>query len=189
RPQNLPLNRREQWRMMPVAIAGEPAVDEALARAHGLTGDEYASIGQWLGRTPTFTELGVFSVMWSEHCSYKSSRKHLKMLPASGPHVISGPGENAGALEVGDGWVAVFKIESHNHPSFVEPYQGAATGVGGILRDIFTMGARPVASMDSLKFGALEHPRSRYLLSGVVGGIGGYGNCVGVPTVAGEVLF
>src|SRR5262249_40362452 len=175
--------------MMPVAIAGEPAVDAALARAHGLAGDEYASIERWLGRTPTFTELGVFSVMWSEHCSYKSSRKHLKMLPTGDPRVVGGPGENAGALDVGDGWVAVFKIESHNHPSFVEPYQGAATGVGGILRDIFTMGARPIANMDSLKFGALEHPRSRYLVNGVVGGIGGYGNCVGVPTVAGEVMF
>jgi phosphoribosylformylglycinamidine synthase len=175
--------------MTPVSIPGEPVVDAALARAHGLTGGEYASIERWLGRTPTFTELGVFSVMWSEHCSYKSSRKHLKMLPMSGPRVAGGPGENAGALDVGDGWVAVFKIESHNHPSFVEPYQGAATGVGGILRDIFTMGARPIASMDSLKFGALEHPRTRYLVSGVVGGIGGYGNCVGVPTVAGEVMF
>ncbi|MBV8056653.1 MAG: phosphoribosylformylglycinamidine synthase subunit PurL, partial [Deltaproteobacteria bacterium] len=175
--------------MTAISIAGEPVVDAALARAHGLAGDEYASIERWLGRTPTFTELGVFSVMWSEHCSYKSSRMHLKMLPMSGPRVVGGPGENAGALDVGDGWVAVFKIESHNHPSFVEPYQGAATGVGGILRDIFTMGARPIAIMDSLKFGALDHPRSCYLVSGVVGGIGGYGNCVGVPTVAGEVMF
>ena len=127
--------------------------------------------------------------MWSEHCSYKSSRRHLRMLPIEGPRVVGGPGENAGAIDVGDGWVAVFKIESHNHPSFVEPYQGAATGVGGILRDIFTMGARPVASMDSLKFGSFDHPRTRYLLGGVVGGIGGYGNCVGVPTVGGEVMF
>jgi phosphoribosylformylglycinamidine synthase subunit PurL len=173
----------------PVALAGEPAVDLAQARAHGLTDDEYRAVERWLGRTPTFTELGVFSVMWSEHCSYKSSRRHLRMMPNKGPRVVGGPGENAGALEVGDGWVAVFKIESHNHPSFVEPYQGAATGVGGILRDIFTMGARPVASMDSLKFGAFEHPRTRYLLGGVVGGIGGYGNCVGVPTVGGEVMF
>jgi phosphoribosylformylglycinamidine synthase subunit PurL len=170
-------------------IKGEPVVDLALARAHGLTEEEYVAVERWLGRTPTFTELGVFSVMWSEHCSYKSSRKHLKMLPVGGSRVLAGPGENAGALDIGDGWVAVFKIESHNHPSFVEPYQGAATGVGGILRDIFTMGARPVASMDSLKFGELEHPRSRYLVSGVVGGIGGYGNCVGVPTVAGEAIF
>jgi phosphoribosylformylglycinamidine synthase II len=175
--------------MIPVPLAGEPVVDAALARAHGLTDPEYVSIKRWLGRTPTFTELGVFSVMWSEHCSYKSSRKHLKMLPMGGPRVIGGPGENAGALDIGDGWVAVFKIESHNHPSFVEPYQGAATGVGGILRDVFAMGARPIASMDSLKFGALEHPRSRYLVGGVVSGIGGYGNCVGVPTVAGEVMF
>lgn len=173
----------------PVSLAGEPAVDLDLARSHGLTDDEYASILKLLGRTPTFTELGVFSVMWSEHCSYKSSRKHLRMLPMQGPKVVGGPGENAGAIDVGDGWVAVFKIESHNHPSFVEPYQGAATGVGGIIRDIFTMGARPVASMNSLKFGAVEHPRTRYLLSGVVGGISGYGNCVGVPTVAGEVMF
>ena len=175
--------------MTPDAIPGEPDIDAALARAHGLTEDEFASIERLLARTPTFTELGVFSVMWSEHCSYKSSRKHLKMLPMGGPRVVGGRGENAGALDIGDGWVAVFKIESHNHPSFVEPYQGAATGVGGILRDIFTMGARPIASMDSLKFGAFEHPRSRYLVNGVVSGIGGYGNCVGVPTVAGEVTF
>jgi phosphoribosylformylglycinamidine synthase len=173
----------------PIALAGEPAADLEQARAHGLTDDEYRAIERWLGRTPTFTELGVFSVMWSEHCSYKSSRRHLRMMPNKGLRVVGGPGENAGALDVGDGWVAVFKIESHNHPSFVEPYQGAATGVGGILRDIFTMGARPVASMNSLKFGAFDHSRTRYLLGGVVGGIGGYGNCVGVPTVGGEVMF
>ncbi len=171
------------------ALPGEPVVDAAQARAHGLSGDEYAAIERILGRAPTFTELGVFSVMWSEHCSYKSSRKHLRMLPMTGRNVVSGPGENAGAIDVGDGWVAVFKIESHNHPSYVEPYQGAATGVGGILRDIFTMGARPIASMDSLKFGSLDHPRTRFLVGGVVGGIGGYGNCVGVPTVGGEVMF
>jgi phosphoribosylformylglycinamidine synthase II len=173
----------------PIALPGEPAVDDALAAAHGLTRDEFARIRSLLGRMPTYTELGVFSVMWSEHCSYKSSRRHLKMMPAGGARVAQGPGENAGAIDVGDGWLAVFKIESHNHPSFVEPYQGAATGVGGILRDIFTMGARPVASMDSLKFGSFDHPRTRYLLSGVVAGIGGYGNCVGVPTVAGETTF
>ncbi|MGH7814434.1 MAG: phosphoribosylformylglycinamidine synthase subunit PurL [Candidatus Binataceae bacterium] len=173
----------------PVSLPGEPRVDRDEARAHGLTLDEYAKIERLLGRTPTFTELGVFSVMWSEHCSYKSSRLHLKKLPSRGELVVQGPGENAGAIDVGDGWAAVFKIESHNHPSFVEPYQGAATGVGGILRDIFTMGARPVASMDSLKFGSFDHPRTRYLLGGVVGGIGGYGNCVGVPTVAGETMF
>jgi phosphoribosylformylglycinamidine synthase subunit PurL len=176
-------------KMAPVSLAGEPSINVGQARAHGLTAHEYQTIQELLGRTPTFTELGVFSVMWSEHCSYKSSRKHLRMLPMSGRNVVGGPGENAGALDIGDGWVAVFKIESHNHPSFVEPYQGAATGVGGILRDIFTMGARPLASMNSLKFGSLDHPRTRYLLCGVVGGIGGYGNCVGVPTVAGEVMF
>jgi phosphoribosylformylglycinamidine synthase subunit PurL len=173
----------------PSPMPGERPVDLEQAYAHGLTADEFHSITRWLGRTPTLTELGVFSVMWSEHCSYKSSRRHLKMLPARSELVVQGPGENAGAIDVGDGWVAVFKIESHNHPSFVEPYQGAATGVGGILRDIFTMGARPIASMNSLKFGSFEHPRTRYLLGGVVGGIGGYGNCVGVPTVAGEVMF
>ena len=173
----------------PVSIAGEPKADVEQARAFGLTPDEYRKIEQIIGRTPTYTELGVFSVMWSEHCSYKSSRRHLRMLPSKSELVVQGPGENAGAIDVGDGWAAVFKIESHNHPSFVEPYQGAATGVGGILRDIFTMGARPVASMNSLKFGSFEHPRTRYLLGGVVGGIGGYGNCVGVPTVAGEVMF
>ena len=173
----------------PVSLPGEPKVDLEQARGHGLSADEYRKIEEILGRTPTYTELGVFSVMWSEHCSYKSSRLHLKKLPARSELVVQGPGENAGAIDVGDGWAAVFKIESHNHPSFVEPYQGAATGVGGILRDIFTMGARPVASMNSLKFGAFDHPRTRYLLGGVVGGIGGYGNCVGVPTVAGEVMF
>jgi len=174
---------------VPISLPGEPRVDEAQARSHGLTPDEFRNIERILGRTPTFTELGVFSVMWSEHCSYKSSRKYLRTLPNRGELVVQGPGENAGAIDVGDGWVAVFKIESHNHPSYVEPYQGAATGVGGILRDIFTMGARPVASMDSLKFGSFDHPRTRYLVGGVVGGIGGYGNCVGVPTVAGELMF
>ncbi len=173
----------------PVNLPGEPRPDLEQAHAHGLTGDEFGAIEKLLGRAPTFTELGVFSVMWSEHCSYKSSRLHLKTLPSREESVVVGEGENAGALDVGDGWVAVFKIESHNHPSYVEPYQGAATGVGGILRDIFTMGARPVANMDSLKFGSFEHPRTRYLLGGVVGGIGGYGNCVGVPTVAGETMF
>src|SRR6266436_3169993 len=173
----------------PVSLPGDPKISIEQGRAHGLSADEYRKIEQIIGRTPTYTELGVFSVMWSEHCSYKSSRRHLKTLPSTSELVVQGPGENAGAIDVGDGWAAVFKIESHNHPSFVEPYQGAATGVGGILRDIFTMGARPVASMDSLKFGAFEHPRTRYLLGGVVGGIGGYGNCVGVPTVGGEVMF
>jgi phosphoribosylformylglycinamidine synthase len=175
--------------MIPVSLPGEPRVDSEQARLHGLIPEEFDKVEKILGRMPTYTELGVFSVMWSEHCSYKSSRKHLRTLPSRSELVVQGPGENAGVIDVGDGWVAAFKIESHNHPSFVEPYQGAATGVGGILRDIFTMGARPIASMNSLKFGSFEHPRTRYLLGGVVGGIGGYGNCVGVPTVAGEVMF
>ena len=156
---------------------------------HGLTADEYARIESALGRAPTLEELGVFSVMWSEHCSYKSSRAHLRGLPTSGARVLQGPGENAGALDVGDGLAVVFKIESHNHPSFVEPFQGAATGVGGILRDIFTMGARPIANLNSLRFGGVAHPRTAYLVRGVVAGIGSYGNCIGVPTVGGEVSF
>jgi phosphoribosylformylglycinamidine synthase len=173
----------------PAALPGEPEVNLGQALAHGLSEEEFSTIVHRLGRTPTFTELGVFSVMWSEHCSYKSSRRHLSKLPNKSNLVVGGPGENAGALDIGGGWLAVFKIESHNHPSFVEPYQGAATGVGGILRDIFAMGARPVASLNSLKFGSFENARTRYLLGGVVGGIGGYGNCVGVPTVGGEVMF
>ena len=164
-------------------------VDLQLARDHGLSTDEYDRIVRTLGRTPTFEELGVFSVMWSEHCSYKSSRRFLRRLPTTGPAILQGPGENAGIVDIGDGLAAVFKIESHNHPSFIEPYHGAATGVGGILRDVFTMGARPVASLNSLRFGAMEHPRTARLLKGVVGGIGGYGNSVGVPTVGGEVYF
>ena len=157
--------------------------------SHGFTQDEYRRIEQILGRAPNYTELGIFSVMWSEHCSYKSSRVHLKKLPTAGPRVIQGPGENAGIIDIGDGWVAAFKMESHNHPSFIEPYQGAATGVGGILRDIFTMGARPIACLDSLRFGDLDAPRMRYLVDGVVRGIGGYGNCIGIPTVGGETSF
>ena len=142
-----------------------------------------------LGREPSLTELGIFSVMWSEHCSYKSSRVHLRNLPTTGPRVLQGPGENAGAVDIGDGLAAVFKIESHNHPSFIEPYQGAATGVGGIIRDIFTMGARPIALMNSLRFGELDDPRVRRNLEGVVAGIAGYGNSIGIPTVGGEVAF
>ncbi len=157
--------------------------------SHGLTPDEYQRIEHILGRAPNYTELGIFSVMWSEHCSYKSSRVHLRKFPTSGPRVIQGPGENAGIIDIGDGWVAAFKMESHNHPSFIEPYQGAATGVGGILRDIFTMGARPIACLDSLRFGDLDAPRMRYLVDGVVRGIGGYGNCIGIPTVGGETSF
>jgi phosphoribosylformylglycinamidine synthase len=160
-----------------------------LIAQHGLTEEEYQKIVTLLGREPNLTELGMFSVMWSEHCSYKSSRTFLKKLPTDAPHVIQGPGENAGVVDIGDGLAAVFKMESHNHPSFIEPYQGAATGVGGILRDIFTMGARPIALLDSLRFGPLDQPKNRYLISGVVAGIAGYGNCIGVPTVGGEVYF
>lgn len=166
-----------------------PTVTLQLALDHGLSTDEYQGILGHLGRTPTFEELGVFSVMWSEHCSYKSSRKFLRQLPTTGPEILQGPGENAGIVDVGDGLAVVFKIESHNHPSFIEPYHGAATGVGGILRDVFTMGARPIASLNSLRFGAVDHPRTPFLIKGVVAGIGGYGNCVGVPTVGGEVSF
>ena len=164
-------------------------VDESLAIEHGLSPDEYRDILGHLGRVPTFEELGVFSVMWSEHCSYKSSRMHLRRLPQSGKAVLQGPGENAGAVDIGGGMAAVFKIESHNHPSYIEPYQGAATGVGGILRDVFTMGARPVANMNSLRFGSPDHEKTPFLLRGVVAGIGGYGNSVGVATVGGEVSF
>jgi phosphoribosylformylglycinamidine synthase len=165
-----------------------PATADLLAR-HNLTAEEYERIVKALGREPNLTELGLFSVMWSEHCSYKSSRIHLKTLPTAGPRVVQGPGENAGAVDIGDGLAAVFKIESHNHPSFIEPYQGAATGVGGILRDIFTMGARPIAILDSLRFGPPDDARSRRILEGVVAGIGGYGNAFGCPTVGGEVVF
>src|SRR5688572_21001169 len=167
----------------------EPRVDLALAREHGLSDEEYAQIEKILGRTPSYSELGIFSVMWSEHCSYKSSKKYLKRLPTTGPQVLQGPGENAGVVSIGDGLAVVFKIESHNHPSFIEPRQGAATGVGGILRDVFTMGARPVASLDSLRFGPLDDPLHQHLLRGVVDGIGGYGNSVGVATVGGETSF
>ncbi len=156
---------------------------------HGLSPEEYARVLAAMGREPNLTELGIFSVMWSEHCSYKSSRIHLKKLPTEGPQVICGPGENAGVVDIGDGQAAIFKMESHNHPSYIEPYQGAATGVGGILRDVFTMGARPIANLNALRFGRPDHPKMRHLISGVVHGIGGYGNCVGVPTVGGEVNF
>ncbi len=164
-------------------------ISKDLIAQHGLSDDEYKKVIEILGREPNFTELGIFSVMWSEHCSYKSSRVHLKKLPTTGPRVVQGPGENAGAVDIGDGLCAVFKMESHNHPSFIEPYQGAATGVGGILRDIFTMGARPIALLDSLRFGLLDRPKNRYLVKGVVAGIAGYGNCMGVPTVGGELVF
>jgi phosphoribosylformylglycinamidine synthase II len=156
---------------------------------HGLSPEEYDRVLHALGREPNLVELGIFSVMWSEHCSYKSSRIHLKKLPTIGPQVICGPGENAGVIDIGDGQAAIFKMESHNHPSYIEPYQGAATGVGGILRDVFTMGARPIANLNALRFGRPDHPKMRHLIAGVVHGIGGYGNCVGVPTVGGEVNF
>ncbi len=156
---------------------------------HGLSPEEYERVLHALGREPNLTELGIFSVMWSEHCSYKSSRIHLKKLPTEAPWVICGPGENAGVIDIGDGQAAIFKMESHNHPSYIEPYQGAATGVGGILRDVFTMGARPIANMNALRFGSPDHPKMKHLIAGVVRGIGGYGNCVGVPTVGGEVNF
>ena len=167
----------------------EPAITPDLIAAHGLKPDEYEMILEIIGREPTFTELGIFSAMWNEHCSYKSSKKWLRTLPTSGPQVICGPGENAGVVDIGDGQAVVFKMESHNHPSYIEPYQGAATGVGGILRDVFTMGARPIASMNALSFGEPGHHKTRQLVNGVVEGIGGYGNCFGVPCVGGEVRF
>ena len=169
--------------------APEAAPDAETIAAHGLNEAEYALIEKRMGRAPNMTELGIFSVMWSEHCSYKSSRVWLKTLPTEAPWVICGPGENAGVIDIGDGQAAIFKMESHNHPSFIEPYQGAATGVGGIMRDIFTMGARPVANMNALRFGDPAHPRTRHLVSGVVAGIGGYGNCMGIPTIGGECNF
>src|SRR6202158_5814169 len=167
----------------------QPQITPELVAAHGLKPDEYERILKLIGRTPTFTELGIFSAMWNEHCSYKSSRIHLRKLPTSAPWVIQGPGENAGVIDIGDGLACVFKMESHNHPSFIEPYQGAGTGVGGILRDVFTMGARPVACLNFLRFGSPDHPKTRHLVAGVVAGIGGYGNSFGVPTVGGSVGF
>ena len=192
------------------SLGKEPAITPEVLRDHGIAPEEYDHILKSLGREPTFTELGIFSVMWSEHCSYKSSRVHLKRLPTHSRRVVQGPGENAGIIDIGDGWACAFKIESHNHPSFIEPFQGAATGVGGILRDIFTMGARPVAVMDSLRFGPITRPilsarsadeggvpaidqatihKNHSVLEGVVSGIASYGNCFGVPNVGGEVKF
>ncbi len=167
----------------------EPEVTPELAAEHGLKHDEWLKILEIVGRRPTYTELGIFSAMWNEHCSYKSSKKWLRTLPTTGPQVICGPGENAGIVDIGDGQCVVFKMESHNHPSYIEPYQGAATGVGGILRDVFTMGARPIAAMNALSFGEPSHPKTKSLVAGVVEGVGGYGNCFGVPTVGGEVRF
>ena len=171
------------------ALALEPAITPELVAQHGLKPDEYQRILSLIGRKPSFTELGIFSAMWNEHCSYKSSRLHLKGLPTSAPWVIQGPGENAGVIDIGDGLACVFKMESHNHPSFIEPYQGATTGVGGILRDVFTMGARPIACLNALRFGDPAHPRTRHLVAGVVAGVGGYGNSFGVPTVGGQFGF
>ena len=168
---------------------GVAQLSREIIAEHGISDEEYDRILEILGREPNLLELGIFSVMWSEHCSYKSSKKWLKTLPTEGPHVICGPGENAGVIDIGEGLAAIFKMESHNHPSFIEPYQGAATGVGGILRDVFTMGARPVANLNALRFGSPDNAKTRHLVAGVVAGIGGYGNCVGVPTVGGEVNF
>ena len=171
------------------AYPQETAITPQIIEEHGLTPDEYKRVVEVLGREPNITELGIFSVMWSEHCSYKSSRIYLKTFPTTGPRVLQGPGENAGIIDIGDGQAVCFKMESHNHPSFIEPYQGAATGVGGILRDIFTMGSRPIANMNSLRFGSADHPKTPYLVKGVVAGIGGYGNTMGIPTIGGEVAF
>src|ERR1700744_4149868 len=173
----------------PVKLPNEPAITPQVVAEHGLAPDEYERLLKIMGREPTLVELGIFSAMWSEHCSYKSSKVWLKKLPTKAPWVIQGPGENAGVIDIGDGQAAIFKMESHNHPSYIEPYQGAATGVGGIMRDVFTMGARPVANLNALRFGDPKHPKTRHLVSGVVAGIGGYGNCMGVPTVGGECTF
>ena len=167
----------------------EVKITPELVKEHNLTKEEYAKVLDILGREPTITELGIISAMWSEHCSYKSTKKWLKTMHTTGDQVICGPGENAGVIDIGDGDAVVFKMESHNHPSFIEPYQGAATGVGGILRDVFTMGARPVANLNALRFGEIDHPKTKHLVNGVVAGVGGYGNCIGVPTVGGEVNF
>ena len=172
-----------------MTVSNAVTITPELIAAHGLKPDEYQRILDLIGREPSFTELGIFSAMWNEHCSYKSSKKWLRTLPTTGPRVIQGPGENAGVVDIGDGDCVVFKMESHNHPSYIEPYQGAATGVGGILRDVFTMGARPIAAMNALRFGEPDHPKTRHLVAGVVAGIGGYGNSFGVPTVGGEVNF
>ncbi len=168
---------------------GDPPITPELVDEHGLSPSEYDRVLEILGREPTFTELGVFSAMWSEHCGYKNSKRLLSLLPTTAPWVIQGPGENAGVIDIGDGLALAFKIESHNHPSAVEPYQGAATGVGGILRDVFTMGARPIAVLDSLRFGDLDSGRVRYLFSGVVKGVGDSGNCEGITNIGGEVFF
>src|SRR5437764_1529490 len=177
--------------ILPVWYGARPmaAITPQIVAAHGLSQDEYGSLRKVLGRDPNLVELGIFSAMWSEHCSYKSSRRFLKTLPTKGPRVLQGPGENAGVVDVGQGLAVAFKMESHNHPRYIEPCQGAATGVGGVLRDVFTTGARPIASLNSLRFGKPSHPKTARLLEGVVAGIGGYGHCIGVPTVGGDVAF
>ena len=172
-----------------MTLAHDTKITPDLVKSHGLKPDEYERFVKLLGREPTITELGICSAMWNEHCSYKSSKTWLKTMPTKGARVIQGPGENAGVIDIGDGDAIVFKMESHNHPSFIEPYQGAATGVGGILRDVFTMGARPIAAMNALRFGEPAHPKTRHLVAGVVHGVGGYGNSFGVPTIGGEVNF
>jgi phosphoribosylformylglycinamidine synthase len=187
--QGVAITGRMFYRVVVMTRRNEPPVTPELVAEHGLKPDEYERIVKLVGRVPSFTELGIFSAMWNEHCSYKSSKVHLRTLPTQAPWVIQGPGENAGVINIGDGLAVVFKMESHNHPSYIEPYQGAATGVGGILRDVFTMGARPIACLDALSFGAPDHPRTRHLVSGVVAGIGGYGNSFGVPTVGGQLRF
>ncbi|HJS47953.1 MAG TPA: phosphoribosylformylglycinamidine synthase subunit PurL, partial [Gemmatimonadales bacterium] len=183
------MTRTADLRDTALPFPGDPPVTPALVAEHNLNALEYGRIEAMLGRTPTLAELGIFSALWSEHCSYKHSKPVLRTFPTAGPRVLQGPGENAGVLRLEEGWAVAFKVESHNHPSAVEPYQGAATGVGGILRDVFTMGARPVALLNSLRFGPLDDARNRYLFAGVVRGVGDYGNCVGVPTLGGEVNF
>src|SRR4029078_8772043 len=170
----------------PVKLPNELTITPQVVAEHGLAPDEYERLLKIMGRPPTMVELGIFSAMWSEHCSYKSSKVWLKKLPTKAPWGIQGPGESAGVIDIGDGQAAIFKMESHNHPSYIEPYQGAATGVGGILRDVFTMGARPIANLNALRFGDPAHPKTRHLIAGVVARIGGYGNCMGIPTVGGE---
>src|SRR5437867_499000 len=188
--QHSPRARKARPARKPKPRQSKPAkISPALIAAHGLTAEEYQRVLALIGREPSITELGIFSAMWNEHCSYKSSKIHLRGLPTKAPWVIQGPGENAGVIDIGDGLAVVFKMESHNHPSYIEPYQGAATGVGGILRDVFTMGARPIACLNALSFGDPKHPKTRHLVSGVVSGIGGYGNSFGVPTVGGQVRF
>src|SRR5438105_10255821 len=185
-----PRARKARPARKPKRRRSKPAkISPALIAAHGLKPEEYRRLLDLIGRPPSFTELGIVSAMWNEHCSYKSSKIHLRTLPTKAPWVIQGPGENAGVIDIGDGLAAVFKMESHNHPSYIEPYQGAATGVGGILRDVFTMGARPIACLNFLRFGSPAHPKTRHLVAGVVAGIGGYGNSFGVPTVGGSVGF